>query len=68
MQTPMENNHPMAAKIKGKQGPQVHDYSPILGCKCMVAPNSETARQGDPRFFDRIRMLRIRFLLSSNGG
>ena len=31
----------------------MHAHSPILGFKCMVAPNYETARQGDPKFFDK---------------
>ena len=40
----------MAAQIKGKQTHQMHANSPILGFKCMVARNSENARQGDPKF------------------
>ena len=51
--THLENNQPMAAQIEGKQAPAVHVHSPILGFKCMVAPNSETARQGNPKFFDK---------------
>ena len=47
---PMENNKSMATQIKGKQAHQVHVNSPILGFKCMVAPNSENARKGDPKF------------------
>ena len=54
MQTPpLEDNQPMASKIGGKLAPKVHAHSPILGFKCMVAPNSETARQRDPKFFDK---------------
>ena len=49
----LEGYKSMVAKIKGKQAPKVHAHSPILGFKCMVAPTSETARQGDPRFFNQ---------------
>ena len=51
--SPMENNQPMAAQITRKQTPQMHANSPILGFKCMVAPNSENARKGDPQFFNK---------------
>ena len=52
-QPPLENYQPMAAQTQGKQAAAMHANSPILGFKCMVAPNSETARQGDPKFFNK---------------
>jgi hypothetical protein len=50
---PLESHWPMATQTKRKQAPAMHANSPILGFKSMVAPNSETARQGDPKFSDK---------------
>ena len=47
---PLENNQPLAAQIAPKQPPAVHVGGPLLGFKCMVAPTSQTACQGDPKF------------------
>jgi hypothetical protein len=50
---PLESHWPMATQTKRKQAPAMYVNSPILGFKSMVAPNSETARQGDPKFSDK---------------
>ena len=49
----LENNWSLASQAKRKQTSEMHAHSPLLGFKCMVAPNSETARQGNPKFSDK---------------
>ena len=44
----LDNNRAMVAQIKAKQRTCLPNHSPLLGFKRMVAPVSETARQGDP--------------------
>ena len=38
----------MAAQTERKKASEMHDTCPLLGFKCMVAPVSETACEGDP--------------------
>ena len=51
-QPPLESNFQLASQIKGKPPPDMHDGSTLLGFQYMVAPTSQTARQGDTSIFN----------------
>ena len=57
----LENNWSLASQAKRKQTSEMHAHSPLLGFKCMVAPKSENARQGNPKF--SYKTLHVQILL-----
>ena len=46
----MVNYKKIFASIERKSPPRLHDHSTLLGFKCMVAPNNQTASEGHPQF------------------
>ena len=49
---PLDVDRKMVESFEGEPSPQMHDDSPPLGFNHMVAPTSETARQGSTLFQD----------------